>query len=314
MKRITSLDQISDEHRGASAAVGNFDGIHLGHQHVLDLARRAAQELEAPLAVLTFEPHPREVFRPDDPPFRLMNAGARALRLEKLGVDLLYELPFEPVLYGLTDDAFCQTVLREGLGLAHVTVGADFCYGKGRTGTTDTLRASGRAHGFGVSIATLFGLEGGETVSSTAIRTALAAGRTRKAAAMLGHWHRISGPVEHGAKRGRSLGYPTANLSIAGLHPPRHGVYAVLVEVVTGPHAGNYNGVASLGVRPMFGENTANLETFVFDFDGDLYGEHISVGLVEHIRDEMTFDGVTALVAQMDSDSARAREILADVL
>lgn len=313
MRRITSLDQVTGADRGASAAVGNFDGIHLGHQHVLNYARRAAQELEAPLAVLTFEPHPREVFRPDDPPFRLMNAEARALRLEKLGVDVLFELPFEPALFGLGHDAFCRDVLRRGLGLSHVTVGADFRFGKGRTGTTETLRASGKAHGFGVTVADMFGVEGGEIVSSTAIRQALADGRTRKAAAMLGHWHRIGGVVEHGAKRGRSLGYPTANLSIAGLHPPRHGVYAVLVEIVSGPHAGNHFGVASLGVRPMFGENAANLETFIFDFDGDLYGEHISVGLVEHIRDERTFDGVAALVDQMDRDSARAREILADL-
>ncbi|PRY23631.1 riboflavin kinase/FMN adenylyltransferase [Aliiruegeria haliotis] len=311
MRRITSLSQVTDADRGAFAAIGNFDGVHKGHQAVLALTRQAAQVKGAPLAVLTFEPHPREVFQPDAPPFRLMNAEAKAHRLEKLGVDILYQLPFDTPLYALSDTAFCETVLTRGLGVAGVTVGADFCYGKGRTGNVDTLRTAGQLNGFDVQVAALLGLEnGGERVSSTAIRVALRDGFPDKAAAMLGHWHRIDGPVIHGEKRGRTLGYPTANMDISGLHQPRHGVYAVLIEVVTGPHAGNYHGVASLGTRPMFGENTPNIETFLFDFDGDLYGDHLSVGLVEYLRPEQRFDGVDGLVAQMGADECRAREIL----
>ncbi|WP_068115587.1 bifunctional riboflavin kinase/FAD synthetase [Tropicimonas marinistellae] len=314
MKRITSLSDVSTSDRGAYAAIGNFDGIHLGHQAVLDLTRKAAHAAEAPLGVLTFEPHPREVFRPEDPPFRLMNAEARAHRLSKLGVDVLFELPFDKPLFGLTDAEFCEQVIVDGLGLSGVAVGADFCFGKGRGGNVASLRQAGDALGFSVTAAELLHLEAeGERVSSTAIRNALAEGEVHKAASMLGHWHRIEGPVEHGAKRGRKLGYPTANMSIAGLHPPRYGVYAVLVEVVTGPHAGNYRGVASLGVRPMFGESVANIETHLFDFSGDLYDAHLSVGLVAYLRPEMKFDGVDRLIAQMDADSLRAQEILSGI-
>ena len=314
MKRITTLSQVTKAERGACAAIGNFDGVHLGHQAVLDLTRATAARLDAPLAVLTFEPHPREVFRPDDAPFRLMNAEAKAHRLDKLGVDILYELPFDPALYGLTDRAFCESFLVEGLGVAGVTVGADFCYGKGRTGTVETLREAGRDLGFEVTIAELLGLEnGGERVSSTAIRNALRDGHPRKAGAMLGHWHRIEGPVLHGEKRGRDLGYPTANMDISGIHPPKFGVYAVLVEIVTGPHAGHYRGVASLGIRPMFGENTPNIETHLFDFDGDLYDSHLSVGLVQYLRPERKFDGLDGLIAQMRRDEEAARAVLANV-
>ncbi|SFD12714.1 bifunctional riboflavin kinase/FAD synthetase [Tropicimonas isoalkanivorans] len=314
MKRITSFSRLGPSERGACAAIGNFDGVHLGHQAVLEVTRAAASRLGAPLGVVTFEPHPREVFRPDSPPFRLMSAEAKAHRLAKLGVEILYELPFDTALFRLTDFEFCQQVIFERLGLAGVTVGADFRFGKGRGGNAETLRNAGRTLGFDVTVADLLRLEAdGERVSSTAIREALAAGEPRRAAAMLGHWHRIDGPVLHGAKRGRKLGYPTANMSIAGLHPPRFGVYAVLVEVVTGPHAGNYRGVASMGMRPMFGATEPNIETYLFDFEGDLYDEHLSVGLVEYLRPEMTFDGVDALIQRMDADSARARDILTHV-
>jgi riboflavin kinase/FMN adenylyltransferase len=291
--------------RGASAAIGNFDGVHRGHQHVIALARRA----DAPLGVVTFEPHPREYFAPGAPPFRLMNAEARAHRLEKLGVEVLAELPFDAQLAGLSAEAFARDVLAGGLGLSHVVIGADFCFGKGRLGTADMLRDLGRRFGFGVTIAELLTAESG-AVSSTAIRTALSEGRPREAAGMLGHWHRVEGPVLHGEKRGRELGYPTANMALEGLHVPRPGVYAVLVDVLDGPHAGTYHGVANLGIRPMFERETPNLETFLFDFSGDLYGHHLSVGLVEWLRGEDAFDGLEALIAQMDADSARAREIL----
>ncbi|RYH08099.1 bifunctional riboflavin kinase/FAD synthetase [Tropicimonas sp. IMCC6043] len=314
MKRITSLSQVTPAERGACTAIGNFDGMHLGHQAVLGLTRAAAARLDAPLAVLTFEPHPREVFRPDDPPFRLMNAEAKAHRLSKLGVDILYELPFDRPLFGLTHDAFCNDILVQGLGVAGVTVGADFCYGKGRTGNVETLGEAGREHGFEVIIAELLGLGGsGERVSSTAIRNALGDGAPHRAAAMLGHWHRIEGPVLHGAKRGRTLGYPTANMDISGIYPPKFGVYAVLVEVVGSAHAGHYRGVASIGIRPMFGENAPNIETHLLDFEGDLYDAHLSVGLVQFLRPEQRFDGVEALVNQIRADEAEARAILAKV-
>lgn len=291
--------------RGASVAMGNFDGVHRGHQAVIDLARGAG-----PLGVITFEPHPREYFAPAAPPFRLMNAEARANRLAKLSVERLYELPFGPDLAGLTPEEFAAQVLAQGLGVAHVVVGSDFRFGKGRKGDAGTLVALGERLGFQVTVAEMVRF-GADEISSTAIRQALAEGRPRDAAAMLGHWHRIDGEVIHGEKRGRELGFPTANMSVSGLHLPKLGVYAVRVEVLTGPQAGSYDGAASLGVRPMFGENTPNLETFLLDFKGDLYGQHLSVALVDYLRPEMKFDGLPGLLAQMDRDVAQTREILA---
>lgn len=287
--------------------MGNFDGVHLGHRSVIDQARAAS---EAPLGVVLFEPHPRELFAPDAPPFRLMNPEARANRLARLGVDHLYQLPFGPVLAGLTPETFAREILLEGLGVSHVTVGEDFCFGHKRAGNSETLRDLGTQLGFGVTIAPLVGES--DRYSSSAIRTALTEGRPRDAAHMLGHWHRIEGEVLHGDARGRDLGFPTANMTIARLHPPKFGVYAVMVDVLTGPFKGTYKGVSSLGVRPTFGENVPNLETFIFDFSGSLYGEHLSVALVEFLRPELKFTDIGALIEQMNADSAQARAILAD--
>ncbi|MFN4102527.1 MAG: riboflavin kinase, partial [Pararhodobacter sp.] len=203
------------------------------------------------------EPHPRQVFAPDTPAFRLMNAEARRNRLAKLGVQILYELPFTRDLASLPPVDFARDVLVQGLGIAHVVVGEDFHFGKGRAGTAAVLQDLGREFGFDVTIQPIVGGEEG-AISSTAIRTALAEGRVQDAADMLGHYHRIDGEVLHGEKRGRALGYPTANMALDGLHLPRLGVYAVKVEVLTGPHKGFFDGVASLGVRPMFGENKPN--------------------------------------------------------
>ncbi|WP_448326857.1 bifunctional riboflavin kinase/FAD synthetase [Sulfitobacter sp. M13] len=308
MEIIRDYQFVTASDQGATAAIGNFDGVHLGHLSVIDMARAALPE--APLGVVTFEPHPREYFAPDAPPFRLMGAEARAHQLQKIGVDRLYELGFDATLSSLSPRAFAQEVIVDGLGLRHVVVGADFRFGKARAGTAEHLQAFGVEMGFGVTIAPLMA-KGPDTVSSTAIRNALTQARPRDAAAMLGHWHRVEGPILHGEKRGRELGYPTANMSIDGLHPPAFGVYAVLVDVLEGPQAGRYHGVASLGVRPMFGENKANLETFIFDFKGDLYGKHVSVALVDHLRGEESFDSLEALITQMDADSAQARSILA---
>ncbi len=308
MQIIRDFQFVEPQDRGACAAIGNFDGVHIGHQSVIDLTRKACPD--APLGVLTFEPHPREFFAPDAPPFRLMRGNARAHRLEKLGVQKLYELPFNAALAGLTPEEFARNVICHGLGLAHVVIGADFCFGKGRSGTAHDMVRFGQEMGFGVTIAPLM-QQADHVVSSTAIRQALTDGRPRDAAAMLGHWHRIEGEVIGGEQRGRDLGFPTANMSIEGIHPPKFGVYAVLVDVLDGPHAGSYHGAASVGVRPMFHGEVPNIETFLFDFSGDLYGATLSVGLVEFLRPEMTFDGLDALIAQMTEDCDRARKILA---
>ena len=307
MRMIRDYHFVEPEDRGATVAIGNFDGVHKGHQSVIELARNAAPD--APLGVMTFEPHPREYFAPGAPAFRLMRSDTRAHRLEKLGVERLYELNFNTALSSLTPEEFARDVIAEGLGLAHVVVGADFCFGKGRAGNAEDLKRFGEQMGFGVTIAPLMEYSD-HAVSSTAIRKALTDGRPRDAAAMLGHWHRIEGEVIGGEQRGRELGFPTANMSIDGLHQPAFGVYAVLVDILDGPHVGSYHGAASLGVRPMFDGDHPNIETFLFDFSGDLYGSTLSVGLVDFLRPEMKFDGLEALIAQMDADCARARDIL----
>ena len=309
MRIIRDYQFVDPEDRGASVAIGNFDGVHRGHISVIDMAKTAGDTLGAPLGILTFTPHPREYFAPNAPSFRLMSPQARATRLEKLGVERLYELNFNTALSSLSAREFAQHVVAEGLGLKHIVVGADFCFGKGRSGTASDLVAFGKEFGFGVTIAALLENQG-DLVSSTNIRDALSGGRPRDAAAMLGHWHRIEGEVIGGEQRGRELGFPTTNMSVDGLHQPKHGVYAVLVDVLDGPHQGSYHGAASLGVRPMFGENLANLETFIFDFSGDLYGATLSIAFVEYLRPELKFDGLDALIAQMTADCDKARDIL----
>ncbi|MEM8591581.1 MAG: bifunctional riboflavin kinase/FAD synthetase [Pseudomonadota bacterium] len=309
MERLTTLDQISEAAHGASVAIGNFDGVHLGHQAVIDHARKP----NMPLGVMTFEPHPRSYFSAlngaPTKPFRLMNADARANRLEKLGVDFIYEIPFTLELSALTPEAFVTDIIHKGIGAKHIVVGKDFCFGKDRAGDAVTLTTLCAKHGIDVTVADMIST-GTTEVSSTNIRAALAEGRPRDAQAMLGHWHRIEGPVIHGDARGRELGYPTANMSLGDLHHPAYGVYAVLVDVLDGPHAGSYHGAASLGVRPMFGDNAANCETFLFDFKGDLYGTTISVGLVDFLRGEKKFDSLDALITQMGADCDKARAIL----
>ncbi len=220
---------------------------------------------------------------------------------------MLYELPFERIA-PLPAEAFAREVITKGLGLAHVTVGADFHFGKGRDGNAGTLVELGRSLGFGVTIAELVRFDG--EISSTRIRAALTDGDPRAAARLLGHMHRIEGEVLHGEKRGRDLGYPTANLSLEGIHPPRFGIYAVEVDVLTGEHRGRMSGVASIGIRPTFDGTIPNLEVHIFDFAGDLYGERLSIALVEYLRPEERFADLSSLIAQMDADSARARKVL----
>ncbi len=298
---------VAARHRGTSVAMGNFDGVHLGHRHVISLAAA-----HGPLGVVTFEPHPRSFFAPQTPPFRLMNAEARANRLARLGVGTLFELPFDANLASLTPEAFVAEVLADGLGVSHVTVGADFCFGKGRRGSAADLQTIGAKHGITVHLADLVQING-QDISSTRIRAALTNGETTTARDMLGHWHRIEGEVLHGEKRGRTLGFPTANMDVTGLHLPKSGVYAVFADVLTGPQKGHYMGAANLGVRPMFGENKPNLETFLFDFEGDLYGQHLSIAFAVWLRDEAEFNGFDALIARMNADCDAARHALKEL-
>ncbi len=304
---------LPEAEKGAVVAIGNFDGIHRGHAHVIGEAQALAGRLGAPAGVVTFEPHPRQFFAPDAPPFRLTDSPTRTHRLARLGVEKLYELPFDAALAGMSAEDFVRKVLVEGLGVKGVVVGEDFRFGRGRAGDVALLRALGEELGFVTRAVPLIRFADGE-VSSSAIRRALAEGRPRDAARMLGHWHRIEGEVVHGDRRGRTLGFPTANIRPdPALHLPRFGIYAVLVDVLDGPRAGRYHGAASLGIRPMFESAVPMLETHILDFDGDLYGRRLSVGLVEWLRPEEKFADLDALTTQMRKDVARAREILGTI-
>ena len=309
MRIIRDYQYVEPSDTNAVAAIGNFDGVHLGHQAVLKKVHSIAKNLSAPVGVVTFEPHPRSYFAPDAPTFRLMSPAAKATRLEKLGVEKLYELNFNATISKLNPEEFARKVLSDGLKLKHVLVGQDFCFGRDRKGNVQILKELGDNLGFGVTTLELIKGDHGE-LSSTSIRHLLSDGKPKEAASQLGHWHRIEGPIIGGEQRGRVLGYPTANMELHELHLPKLGVYAVLVDILDGPYKGRFKGAASIGVRPMFGKNTPNLETYIFDFSGDIYGAQVSIALVEYLRPELSFDTVDILVKQMASDCEKAKEIL----
>ena len=309
MRILYKFDALDSHCRGASVAIGNFDGVHLGHISVI---KRKAVERNIPLAVMTFEPHPREFFCPEAPPFRLMNHTSKMHRLEQLGVEILYQLCFDRNLAAMSSSRFVDEVLINGLGIRVAVAGNDFRFGKRRTGTVDELKKSGKLRGFDVFTAPML-VESGQEYSSTAVRTALSGGEPQEAARLLGHWHRIEGPVVKGKQRGRSLGFPTANVELVGLHAPKFGVYAVLVRILSGACKGEYQGVASVGVRPTFGLNPLNLEVYIFDFDENIYGQGISVAFVEFQRPEIQFSDSASLVEQMQIDCDEAKRILASI-
>lgn len=295
---------------GVAVAIGNFDGVHRGHQAVIARAQAAAAARGLVSAALTFEPHPSAYFQPDAPPFRLTPAPLKARRLAQLGLDRLFVAGFDARLAALSAEAFCARVLHERLGARHVIVGEDFRFGAKRGGDVEALTRFGVALGFTVEAVAPVG--GAAAYSSSAARRALQDGRPEAAADILGAWHRIEGVVERGDQRGRELGFPTANLSLDGVLQPAFGVYAVVVDILDGAHRGRaLGGAASLGLRPQFDKKTPNFETFLFDFSGDLYGATISVGLVRRLRAEARFESVDALVAQMARDCDAARAALA---
>jgi len=304
-------DELSPHARGCVAALGNFDGFHRGHQAVVGEAGRLARAMGASLAVITTEPHPRRFFRPADPPFRLTPFRERADLLARFGVDVLGALSFDEALARTPPQDFVMEVLVRGFGALHVVVGFNYRFGKGRAGGVDTLARMGEMEGFGVSaVPPLYietGAHAGEPYSSSRIREAVGQGRVRAAAELLGHWWALSGRVLEGDRRGRSIGFPTINLALGEAVRPLFGVYAVRAEIAGEP--GPLCGVANIGQRPTFDQNEALLEVHLFDFQGDLYGRHARIELVDFLRGEETFAGPEALKAQIarDCDDARAR-------
>lgn len=299
------------ELRGGVVVIGNFDGVHRGHQTVLTRALEIAGRRRCPAIVLTFEPHPRSVFRPDQPLFRITPAPMKARILEAMGFDAVVEQPFTRNFAALAPEAFVSEVLVNGLGAAHVVTGFDFHYGKNRGGTPETLAEAGAAQGFEVSVVPLFSDEGGEVVSSSRVRALLAEGNVAEAAGLLGYRHTVEGKVGAGKRLGRTLGFPTANMALPEGTGLGHGIYAVRFRRADGML---HDGVASFGRRPTVDEAGAPLlETFVFDFDADLYGETCAVSFFGFLRGEEKFDGLEALVAQMKRDEAEARALLSGV-
>lgn len=295
------LDQVPDALRGGTVAIGNFDGVHRGHQAVLG----AALARERPVVALTFEPHPRDWFG-KGPLFRLTPPPARARVMDALGLDGMVVARFDAGFASLSAEAFVDTVLVERLGVRAVAIGHDFAFGARRGGNGQWLAAVGPSKGFGVSVVEALGDEEG-AVSSSRIRAHLAHGEVEAAADLLGYRYFVDAPVVHGEKRGRLMDYPTANQSLPPSNGLRHGVYAVRA-LIDGMWR---DGVASFGRRPTFDNGRPLLETFIFDFEGDLYGRELRVTFVRFLRPELAFDGMDALVAQMNADSAAARAALA---
>jgi riboflavin kinase/FMN adenylyltransferase len=306
MDVVSGWRDVPAQAKGAVLAIGNFDGVHRGHQAVLGRAHALALAAGRRSGAVVFEPHPREFFAPDKPFFRLTPLPVKLELLAALGLDETFVIDFGPELSGLSAEAFATHVLAEGLGAAHVVVGHDFTYGKSRTGTPEGLEALGKRLGFGVDIVEPVALDG-VIFSSSQVRQHLRRGEMAEAAEQLGYWWRVRGKVERGAGRGKGLGFPTVNLPLGQGQDVAHGIYAVRVE-----HKGRrYHAAGYVGPRPTFGGDGPVLEAYLFDFEGDLYGEEIEVEFIEKLRGDASFASPEALAGQMQQDCDQARAVLA---
>ena len=310
MRLIRHCNELTPEHRGSVVALGNFDGVHLGHQRVIRTARRIAETAHLPHAVMSFEPHPRAFFNPALPPFRLTPLRVKARLIEALGIDVLLMQHFDAAFATLSAEAFVDEVLVQCFGVRHVVVGYDYVFGKGRQGTGEFLQRAGTSQHFGVTVVPPALDDTGEAYSSTRVRDFLVAGRPDQAARLLGHYWEIEGRVERGDGRGRTLGFPTANIVLAEYQRPAAGVYAVRAGIDAGGATHWHDGVANFGSRPTIGGEGERLEVHLFGLNEDLYGRHLRVALVEHLRPERKFAGLEALKAQIAIDADQARRLL----
>ena len=307
-----SLSDLPETARGAVLAIGNFDGVHFGHQQVIADARALAKAKDVPLGVMLFDPHPQQFFAPDAPPFRLTRLVTRAALLADLGVDFTLALPFDATMAACEAEDFISDILLAQLGVSAVCVGYDFCFGKGRKGNFAMLQDVGGEMGF-ETFATEAVMQPDSTApySSSAIRNFLRDGAPEQAAKLMGHAFAIEAEVQQGDQRGRTIGFATANMPLEDYVLPKFGVYAVRADILDGAFAGQVlTGVANLGMRPTVGTDKPRLESHFFDFEGDLYGAILRVSLLHFIRPEQKFDGLDALKAQITIDSAQAREML----
>jgi len=307
MRIYRQARSLQEQHRGAVIAVGNFDGVHRGHRTVIAEAGRIAEAAGLPWGVLTFEPHPRNVFQPDVAPFRLTPFRAKAERIAEMGVGFMIAQKFDMGFSTQSAAEFVEAYLVQTLRVHHVVAGYDFKFGHKRQGSCETLLAEGQKLGFGFTVVAAASDDGGGLYSSSRTRELIAAGDMAGAGAVLGRPFAISGRVAGGDKRGRTIGFPTANLSLGGYIRPAFGVYAVRATL---PGGRSVDGVANLGMRPTFDGTAPRLEVHLFDFDEDIYDRRIDVALLEMIRPEKKFDGLDALKAQIARDCEKARDIL----
>ena len=309
MRIYRHISDFATQYRGAVIAVGNFDGVHSGHRTVIGDAASIAQGLGCPWGVLTFEPHPRSVFQPDAPAFRLTPFRAKASEIKKLGVDFVFAQRFDLAFSKQQATQFVSDYLVDGLGVRHVVAGYDFKFGHNREGTCETLLTEGQRHGFDFTVVSAASDDGGGLYSSSRVREVLAQGNVEAAADILGRPFCISGIVRVGDKLGRTIGFPTANVPLGDYVQPAFGVFAVRVKLGDGRII---DGVANLGARPTVGGTVPRLEIHLLDFDQDLYGQRIEASLLARIRPEKKFDGLDALKAQIARDVDAARRILSD--
>ncbi len=307
MRIYRHISDFEPDHRGAVIAVGNFDGVHSGHRTVIGEAASIAQGLDCPWGVLTFEPHPRSVFQKDAPPFRLTPFRAKAQEIRALGVDFVFAQHFDIAFSKQQATAFVADYLVAGLGVRHVVAGYDFKFGHNREGTCETLLSEGQRLGFDFTVVAAASDDGGGLYSSSRVREVLGEGDVAAAADILGRPFSISGIVRTGDKLGRTIGFPTANVTLGRYIQPAFGVFAVRVSLADGRVT---DGVANLGARPTVGGTAPRLEVHLFDFDEDLYGQRIDVALIARIRAEKKFDGLDALKAQIARDGDAARRLL----
>lgn len=309
MRIIRHPQAVHPELKGGVIAIGNFDGVHLGHQAVIGQAREIAKDMGAPLMVLTFEPHPRSVFQPDRPAFRLTSLRAKAGLMERLGVDGMLVLRFDRALASMEAEDFISQILIDGLAARHVVVGEDFAFGRARKGNVAMLKEKGAEDGFGVSPAVQVRNGAGTVISSNTIRAHLAEGRPDAAARLLGRPWEVNGRVIRGDARGKELGFPTANVRMGRHLAPKPGVYAVRAGLDEGGETRWLDGAANFGIRPQFEGDDARLEVFLMDFEGDIYGRLLRVAFIAYLRPEAAFPSLDALIEQMnrDVDDARAR-------
>lgn len=303
---LNSTHSIPPEAKGAVLALGNFDGVHRGHQALIRRATEEARRIGRPAGVLLFEPHPRVFFNPESPHFSLTPLAEKLALLDEMGIDLAVVLRFDAALANLDADAFVTDILVRDLAVSHVVIGYHFFFGKSRSGSAETLKAAGAAHGFAVTVLAPVA-DRGEPYGSTAIRLLLAEGDVRGAARALGRPWRVRGPVIGGARRGTGLGFPTANVALPKGTALGHGIFAVRVKL----DGKLLDGAAYLGTRPTFDDGMPVLEVFLFDFDADIYGREIEVAFIDKVRGDRKFADAEELVRQMHADCAAARAILA---